>query len=48
MIRRVVRLTSKDKFLSDTHVKVIGSANDEFVSGDTDLRGVFVADTNDK
>ncbi len=26
------------------HVKVIGSANDDFVSGETDLRGVFVAD----
>ncbi|MBN2531685.1 MAG: tetratricopeptide repeat protein [Spirochaetales bacterium] len=26
------------------HVKVIGSKNTEFVSGDTDLRGIFVAD----
>ena len=26
------------------HVKVIGSRNDDFVSGETDLRGVFVAD----
>jgi hypothetical protein len=26
------------------HVKVIGSRNTDFVSGDTDLRGVFVAD----
>jgi hypothetical protein len=26
------------------HVKVIGSANEEFRSGDTDLRGLFIAD----
>jgi hypothetical protein len=26
------------------HVKVIGSGNEEFVTGQTDLRGVFVAD----
>ncbi len=26
------------------HVKPIGSANDQFVSGQSDLRGIFVAD----
>ena len=43
-----VRTTIKDKmdgkYISDVHVKVIGSANKDFVSGDSDLRGVFVAD----
>ena len=33
-----------DKYLPDVHVKVIGSGNEDFVSGQTDLRGVFVAD----
>ena len=31
-------------YLSDVHAKVIGSRNDDFVDGATDLRGVFVAD----
>ena len=43
-----VRVTVKDKvadkYADDVHVKVIGSANREFVSGETDLRGIFVAD----
>ncbi len=43
-----VRTTVKDgmgkRYVSGVHVKVIGSANDDFVSGETDLRGVFVAD----
>jgi len=43
-----VRVTIKDaltdRYLPDVHVKVIGSRNTEFVSGPTDLRGVFVAD----
>jgi hypothetical protein len=43
-----VRVTVKDvvaeKFVHDVHVKVIGSANDQFVSGQSDLRGIFVAD----
>jgi alpha-2-macroglobulin len=30
--------------LNEVHVKVIGSRNVEFISGETDLRGVFVAD----
>jgi hypothetical protein len=33
-----------DRYLSDVHVKVIGSDNADFISGETDLRGVFVAD----
>ncbi len=43
-----VRVTVKDvvgdKFVHNVHVKVIGSANDQFVSGQSDLRGIFVAD----
>ena len=42
-----VRTTAKDssgKYLPEVHVKVIGSRNTDFVAGQTDLRGVFVAD----
>jgi hypothetical protein len=43
-----VRTTVKDvltsRYANDVHVKVIGSSNSQFVSGSTDLRGVFVAD----
>jgi hypothetical protein len=43
-----VRTTVKDlttgKYVDDVHVKTIGSRNQDFVSGETDLRGVFVAD----
>jgi hypothetical protein len=43
-----VRVTVKDvtteKYADDVQVKVIGSANSEFISGDTDLRGLFIAD----
>lgn len=43
-----VRVTVKDavaeKYAHAVHVKVIGSANDHFQSGQTDLRGIFVAD----
>ncbi len=42
-----VRATIKDalagRYVPNVQVKVIGSANDEFVSGETDLRGVFAA-----
>jgi len=31
-------------YLKDVHVKVIGSENTDFLSGETDLRGIFVAD----
>ena len=39
----VVNAISRDG-LKDVHVKVIGSAGRQFVDGDSDLRGVFVAD----
>jgi alpha-2-macroglobulin len=43
-----VRVTVKDqvadKYVVDVHVKAIGTRNPKFVSGQTDLRGVFVAD----
>jgi len=43
-----VRTTVKDaitgRYLNDVQVKVIGTRNGEFISGATDLRGVFVAD----
>ncbi|MCH7692390.1 MAG: hypothetical protein IID50_02990 [Proteobacteria bacterium] len=43
-----VRVTVKDKvadkYAKDVHVKVIGSANPKFTSGETDLRGIFIAD----
>jgi len=43
-VRTTVKDVAKDQYLRDVHVKVIGSRNDDFVSGSTDLRGVFVAD----
>ena len=39
----VVNAVSRDG-LSDVHVKVIGMGSSKFVSGETDLRGVYVAD----
>lgn len=43
-----VRVTVKDrrdeKYVKDVHVKVIGASNEDFTSGETDLRGVFLAD----
>ncbi|MDB5385050.1 MAG: hypothetical protein JWM11_696 [Planctomycetaceae bacterium] len=43
-----VRVTVKDvvaeQYAHAVHVKVIGSANPQFQSGQTDLRGIFVAD----
>ncbi len=43
-----VRVTLRDHktkdFLSKVQVKVIGSENSRFISGETDLRGVFVAE----
>jgi len=43
-----VRVNVKDivrkAYADNVHVKVIGSANDSFVSGETDLRGIFIAD----
>ena len=43
-VRTTVKDSIADKFVSDVEVKVIGSANREFMSGETDLRGVYVAD----
>ena len=43
-VRVSVKESDQDKFVSDVHVKVIGSGNDEFSSGETDLRGLFIAD----
>lgn len=43
-VRTTVKDQTADKCARDVHLKVIGSRNDDFVSGQTDLRGVFVAD----
>jgi len=43
-VRVTVKNRVADKYARDVHVKVIGSANKEFVSGETDLRGIFIAD----
>lgn len=43
-VRVTVKDVTADAFRGDVHVKVIGSANDDFESGQTDLRGLFVAD----
>ncbi len=43
-VRTTVKDRVADKYLRDIDVKVIGSGNEDFVSGQTDLRGVFVAD----
>ena len=43
-VRVTIRDTVADKYVPEVHVKVIGSTNQDFNSGETDLRGVFVAD----
>lgn len=43
-VRTTVRDVVKDIYMPNVHVKTIGARNSEFVSGDTDLRGIFVAD----
>ncbi len=43
-VRTTVKDRKADRYLRDVHVKAIGSRNDDFMSGETDLRGVFVAD----
>ncbi|MDB5336303.1 MAG: hypothetical protein JWN70_1922 [Planctomycetaceae bacterium] len=43
-VRVTVKDAVADKYAHAVHVKVIGSANDHFQSGQTDLRGIFVAD----
>jgi alpha-2-macroglobulin len=42
-VRVTVKNVSKDAYVSEVQAKVIGSRNDDLVSGATDLRGVFVA-----
>ena len=43
-VRTTVKDVKADRYVNNVQVKVIGSRNDDFVAGDTDLRGVFVAD----
>lgn len=43
-VRVTVKDTVAERYVHNVHVKVIGSANDQFVSGETDLRGIFIAD----
>ena len=43
-VRTTVKDVKADRYVHNVQVKVIGSDNNDFVAGDTDLRGVFVAD----
>jgi hypothetical protein len=43
-VRIIVRDVHTKEFLPKVQIKVIGSAAQQFVSGETDLRGVFIAD----
>jgi alpha-2-macroglobulin len=43
-VRTTVKDVKADHYVNNVQVKVIGSNNNDFVDGDTDLRGVFVAD----
>jgi hypothetical protein len=43
-VRTTLKDRTADRYLNNVHVKVIGSRNEDFISGSTDLRGVFVAD----
>jgi hypothetical protein len=43
-VRTTVKDVKADHYVHNVQVKVIGSRNDDFVDGATDLRGVFVAD----
>ena len=43
-VRTTVKDVKADRYMHNVQVKVIGSRNDDFVDGATDLRGVFVAD----
>ncbi|HEX7449417.1 MAG TPA: tetratricopeptide repeat protein [Pirellulales bacterium] len=42
-VRATVKNVVDDGYVPEVQVKVIGTRNGEFVSGETDLRGVFVA-----
>jgi hypothetical protein len=43
-VRVTVKNTVDDRYAHNVHVKVIGTGNSDFISGETDLRGIFVAD----
>jgi hypothetical protein len=43
-LRVNVRDTVKEGYMANVHVKAIGESDSEFQAGDTDLRGVFVAE----
>ena len=43
-VRANVRNTVTGNYQSKVHVKVVGSTDGRFISGETDLRGVFIAD----
>ena len=43
-VRATVKNTVEERYVPNVQVRVIGSANPDFVAGATDLRGVFVAD----
>jgi len=43
-VRTTVKDTTTDSYVADVHVKVIGTHNEDFLSGETDLRGVYIAD----
>lgn len=43
-VRVTVKNAVTEQYAGDVHVKAIGSANEHFVSGETDLRGIFIAD----
>ena len=43
-VRVTVKDDVKDQYTRDVHVKVIGTRNSDFTSGETDLRGIFAAD----
>lgn len=43
-VRANVLDTAKGGYRPEVHVKAIGSADNEFRSGETDLRGLFIAD----
>jgi tetratricopeptide (TPR) repeat protein len=43
LVRATVKDTTRDAYLPQVHVKTIGTRNSDFTSGETDLRGVFVA-----
>lgn len=43
-VRVNVRDAVAEKYQSKVHVKAVGSATGHFISGETDLRGIFIAD----